>query len=208
MKKLAGLVSAVFLFSGIVPAAGAKIIFTFYGNCLKLAENSLTDQSSQNKIFFEAKAAVLIHRNFYVWASHGVFPLRDSWTGWESKNSFDKDISVDRTLSKRIVAGGLGCFAGYLEQSQMAVRAEVGICGVTNTIDSSISDIGMNALIRSEQARQAGIGLQGNLAFTYGLYKNLFAEIAVGYTYAADTVDDVRSSLGGLQAALGLGIQL
>ena len=208
MKKSLCLGFVIFLTSGFVSAAGGKVILNLYGNCLSLSANSFTNQDKQYKVFFEGKAAFVIHRNLYVWASHGYFPLRDSWTGWESKNSFEKDLKVERTLAKRVISGGCGFFAGYFEQNQYTVRAEIGICSITNAIDSTSRDIDTTQFLRTEKARQAGIGIRGNLAFTYGLYRNIFGEISVGYMYAADKIDDVRSNLGGFHLALGLGIQL
>jgi hypothetical protein len=208
MKKLAGLVVAVFLFSGIVSAAGGRFIFNLYSNYLNLPANSFTNQASQKKIFFEAKAAVAISGNIYLWASHGYFPLRDSWTGWDSKSSFAKDILAERTLTKRIISGGCGLYVGYFEKNQFAVRTEIGICSIANDIDTTISSIATTEFIRSEESRQSGIGARGNLAFTYGLYRNIFVEAAISYLYASDKIGGVRSNLGGFQLALGLGIQL
>jgi hypothetical protein len=207
MKKSLGFVCTVFLTSSLAFAAGEKFIFSLYGNCLNLAENSFTDQASQNKVFFEAKAAVAVKGNLYLWASHGYFPLRDNWTGWDSKRSFAKDIHVERTLGKKIVSGGLGYYAGYLQQNQYAVRAEIGVCSIRNDIESTISDINTAEFLRTEAGRQTGIGARGNLAVTYGLYQNVFAEIAAGFMYASDKIDDVRSNLGGFHLAVGLGIQ-
>jgi hypothetical protein len=208
MKKSLCLVLLVFLISGSVFAAGKKIIFNVYGDCLSLAKNNFTGQDSQYRIFFEAKAAVAVRGNFYLWASHGYFPIRDDRTGWNSKDSFDKDISVERTLAKRIISGGIGYFAGYFEKNQFAMRAEVGACSITNTIDTTTSSLSTNKLLLSETAKQAGIGLRGNLAVTYGLYKNVFAELAGGYMYVTDKIDDVRTNLGGWHLELGFGINL
>lgn len=208
MKKSLGVVLLLCLFSTSAFAAGGKLIFNLYGNCMDLPANNYTGQESQFKVFFEAKAAYLLAGNLYVWASHGYFPLNESWADWSSKNAFAQDINVERTVGKRIIAGGFGFFAGYLREQQLAVRLEAGVCSIANTIDKSTSDIITNALIRSETVRQAGIGLRANLAFTYGLYKNVFAELAVGYMHAAATVDTISSSLGGWHLQMGLGINL
>jgi hypothetical protein len=208
MKKLAGLVFAVFLFSGVVSAANGRFIFNLYSNYLSLPANSFTNQASQQKVFLEAKAAVAVSGNIYLWASHGYFPLRDSWTGWESKGSFAKDISTERTLAKRIISGGFGAFMGFFEQSQFAIRTEIGVCSVRNKIDSTVSSIATSGFIRSEESRQSGVGIRGNLAFTYGIYKSIFTELSGGYMYAPATIAGVRNNLGGFHLALGLGIQL
>ena len=62
--------------------------------------------------------------------------------------------------------------------------------------------------IRSEEASQWGLGGRANLSFTYGLYKSIFAEASLGFMYAPDKIDGVRSNLGGFHLALGLGMQL
>lgn len=208
MKKSLCLVLLVFLITGSVYAAGGKIIFNVYGDFLSMGKNNFTGQEKQSKIYFEAKAAVKFWRNLYLWGSHGYFPIRENWTGWNSKNSFAKDISVERTLGKRIVSGGCGFFAGFFEKEQFAARAEIGVCSITNDIDTATSRLDTDQLILNQTARQAAIGLRGNLSFTYGLYKNLFAELSGGYMYVSDKIDDVRTNLGGWHLQLGFGINL
>lgn len=208
MKKSLCLVFVVLLTSGFAFAAGGKLIFNLYGNFMDLPVNNYTGQASQYKIFFEAKAAYAISGNTYLWASHGYFPLRDSWAGWNSKNSFVSDIQVERTLGKKIISGGCGFFAGYLEKDQIAVRGEIGICAIDNDIVTTTSKTDTNAFLYDETAKQAGIGVRGNLAFTYGFYKNIFGELSVGYMYASDKIDNVRTNLGGFHLQLGLGINL
>ena len=203
MKKLVGVVFAVILFSGLVSASDGRFIFNVYSNYMSLPANSFTGQASRQKVFFEAKAAVAVSGNVYLWASHGYFPLRDSWTGWESKNSFAKDINTERTLAKRIIAGGGGVYMGFFEPNQFAIRMELGICSISNKIDSTVSRLATSAFIRSEESRQSAIGVRGNLSFTYGFYKNIFAELSGGYMYAPDKIDTVRNNLGGFHLALG-----
>lgn len=208
MKKLAGLVLALILFSGIVSASERRFIFNLYSNYLSLPANSFTSQDSRQKLFLEAKAAVAFSGNLYLWASHGYFPVRDSWTGWDSKGSFAQDISTERTLGKRIIAGGCGVYMGFFEPNQFAIRTELGICRITNRIDATVSSIATSAFIRSEESRQSAIGVRGNLAFTYGFFKNVFAELSGGYMYASAKTGTVRNNLGGFHLSLGLGIQL
>lgn len=208
MKKLMVLVLAVLLFAGTVSAASGKLILNLYGTALNVAKNNFTNQSSRAKAFFEAKAAYAVSANLYVWASHGYFPMRDSWKGWEKKSSFEQDIAIERTLSKRVVSGGCGFFIGYFEPGEFAVRVEAGVCSIANAIDSTVSFIATDDFVRSEESRQSGLGGRGNLSFTYGLHKSIFAEASLGFMYAPDTIDGVRSNLGGFHLALGLGIQL
>jgi len=208
MKKLMVLVFAVFLLTNTVAAARGKAILNLYGTTLSVAANSFTNQDSRYKVFPEIKAAFPISGNLYLWVSHGYAPLRDSWKDWDKKSSFAADVSMERTVAKRVVAGGCGFFIGYFEPGEFAVRVEAGLCSIANAIDLKISDIDTEQLIRTASARQWGLGARSNLAFTYGLYKNIFAEVSLGYMYAADTIDSVRSKLGGFHLALGLGMQL
>jgi hypothetical protein len=208
MKKLMVLVFAVFLLTNTVAAARGKAILNLYGTTLSVAANSFTNQDSRYKVFPEIKVAYPISGNLYLWASHGYAPLRDSWKSWDKKSSFTEDITVERTVAKRVVAGGCGFFIGYFEPGQFALRVEAGLCSIANAIDLEVSAIDTEQLIRTVSARQSGLGARGGLAFTYGLYKNIFAEASLGYMYAAETIDSVRSKLGGFNLALGLGIQL
>jgi hypothetical protein len=208
MKKLMVLVLATFLFAATAPAARGKLILNAYGTCLDLPANSFTAQQSQYKVFAEGKASYLVWRNLYVWASYGYFPLRDGWSGWSSKAVFAQDLDYARTLGKRMASGGVGYLVGFLEPAQFAVRGEVGVSSVANAIVTDVSRIASGQPLRSDEARQSGIGLRLNLSVDYGLYKNVFAEISGGYTWAGDTIDTVSSKLGGLHLALGLGIVL
>jgi hypothetical protein len=208
MKKLLSLFVVVFLVSGSLFAAGGKIIFNVYADGLSMPINNLTGQASQYKVYFEAKAAVEIWQNLYLWASHGYLTTNENWTGWSSKDSFEQDIRVERQLAKRIVSGGVGYFIGYFEKDHFAVRADVGICSITNSTDKTTSDINTNEFLHAETAKQGAIGARGNLAFTYGIYKNIFAELSGGYMYVFDKIDDVRTNLGGWHLQLGLGINL
>ncbi len=207
MKKLLALVFAVLLSAGALSASNGRAILNLYGTALNVAENRFTGQEGGNKIYFEVKAAYAISGNIYLWASHGQFPIRDSWQSWERKGSFSPDALVERKLGKRVIAGGGGIFIGYFEPGQFAIRAEAGVCHIANDIDAEVSSIASGQLIRSLENRQRGIGARGGLAVTYGLYRSVFAEATAGYTYAPDTIDGVRSNLGGFHLALGLGIQ-
>ncbi len=208
MKKLTALVFIALLSAGTLSAAGGRAILNLYGTALNVAENKFTGQEGGNKIYFEVKAAYAVSGNLYLWASHGQFPLRDSWQSWERKSSFAPDALVERKLGKRVIAGGGGLFIGYFEPGYFAVRAEAGVCHIANDIDAAVSSIATGQFIRSVEGRQRGIGARGGLAVTYGLFRSIFAEASAGYMYASDKIDGVRSNLGGLHLALGLGIQL
>jgi len=208
MKRIVLSISTILLFAGVATASDTKFIFTLHGNYLNVADNTFTSQTGKKKIYAEGKAAVTIYQNLYLWGSYGTFPIHDTLSKWSSKGAFDADISVARVVEKRIFSGGVGFFIGYLEQEEISVMAEIGVCSITNFIDSTSTNINSNAIIQSEEAKQTGVGLRGNFGVTYGFFKNLFAEISIGYMYSADTIDSVRSKLGGLHYGLGIGIRL
>lgn len=208
MKKLLVLVLLALFSTAALSASSGRAILNLYGTGLKVAQNNFTEQVRRDKAYFEVKAAVAFSGNLYLWASHGYFPMRDSWKAWENKGSFDPDLNVERRLGKRIIAGGCGYYMGYFEPGQFAIRAEAGVCHIANDIDTTSSSIATAETVLAEKARQRGIGVRANLGFTYGFFRSVFAEASLGYLYAADKIDGVRSNLGGFQVALGLGIQL
>jgi hypothetical protein len=208
MKKSLSLVFFLILICGSLFPADGRIIFNIYGDGINVPENDFTDQESLYKVFFEAKAAVKVWTNLYGWASYGYLPIHEEWTGWNSKNSFEKDIQVERRLGKRVISGGLGYYAGFLQKDQFAVRLDVGVCSITNRVEKETSALDTRRLLISETAQQSALGLRGTLAFTYGFYKNFFAELSGGYLYAVDTIDDVKTNLGGWVLQVGLGINL
>ncbi len=207
MKRMVLSLGAILLFAGALTASETKFIFTLQTNYLNVANNAFTSQTGKKKIYAEGKAAVTIYQNLYLWGSYGAFPIHDTLTQWSSKAAFDADISIARVLEKRVISGGIGFFIGYLEPQELSVKTEIGVCSITNVIDWTFTNIVTDTIVKSDEAKQAGVGLRGNLGVTYGLFKNLFAEISIGYMYSADTINGVKSKLGGLHYGLGLGIR-
>jgi hypothetical protein len=208
MKRLMISVCFVFLFTGGLLFSESKFFFTVQSDYFQITKNNYTGQSGKKKVFIEGKAAVRLFGNFYGWGSYGFFPIKDSWTEWSGKNVFEKDVNVDRTLKKRVFSLGAGYFIGFFEPNEFAVKTEIGICSITNIIDSSYSYISSKAPIRSTNGRQSGIGLRTNLGVTYGLLKNVFGEVAMSFMIVSDTKDSVKSNLGGFSLSAGLGIVL
>lgn len=208
MKKVCFFIAMIFVFSCALSADGTKFTFTIHGNYLQVPENSFLQQVKQKKACPEGKISVTVFRNFYVWGSYGTFPVHDSWTKWSNKGAFEKDIEVDRVLKKNIYSAGLGFFAGYIEQNAVALKIELGICAINNSIDSSFIEIASRELIASKMEKQSGVGIRGNFGITYGFYKNLFTEISLGYMYASVKPNNTRINLGGFQFSVGLGIKL
>jgi hypothetical protein len=208
MKKRVLSIFIILFFSAVLLAAETKFILTLHGNYFETVANTFTSQTKKAEFFAEGKAAITVSRNLYIWGSYGTFPIDDNWTEWSNKSAFETDINVGRVLHKKILSGGLGYFIGYFKPGEFAIKAEAGICSITNNIGVTYTNSNSQTEIRSESEKQSGIGITANLGVTYGFYKSFFAEISGGYAYAGNKKDSVTSSLGGFCLSLGLGIEL
>jgi len=197
----------IFLLSASVQAAGAKLTFTVYGNYFSIADAAYKAKYKSSAFFPEAKATLSFSGNFYLWASYGLFSANYQWTEWSNKGVIEADVAGESIIDKRIVSGGLGFFIGYLEKSQFGVRFELGACNIVNDIEDTKLMIGSNAFVSRELDKQSGTGFRINLGVTYGLTKNLFSEIAIGYLLANDKIDGNRINLGGFRTSVGLGFR-
>jgi hypothetical protein len=144
---------------------------------------------------------------FIYGGSYGFFPDQYKWTEWSNKGVVEADIAGKRTVDKRIISGGVGFFVGYIKRNEFAVKAEAGICRITNAIESIRNIIATGELIDSGDEKQTGTGIRGTLGVTYGLYKKLYSELSFCYMYASDKVNDKRVNLGGIQLSVGLGLR-
>jgi len=206
MKRVLLLIVVIVLFSGILSASGTKFTLTIYGNYLTIEDDDFKEKYGGKKFFPEAKVSVTVFGNFYLWGSYGFFPSRYNWTEWSNKGIVLPDIEGESTADKRIISGGVGFFAGYIEPGNFSIKVELGICSITNAIESTRNFIDTKEFIDSLEEKQSGTGIRGRFGVTYGLYKKLFSELSLSYMYAADKVDDKRINLGGMQVSIGLGL--
>lgn len=203
MKKTFTLILIIFCFSILAPAKTFTI--TVHGNYFLTADPDISSFYGKKKYFPEGKIAIKITGNFFVWGSYAAFSSGNSGSKWSHKGLEVADIEVKDTLDKAIISGGLGYYVGLIEKGEFAVKIELGACKISNTEETVSSKIAGGSVLASEERTNSGIGIRGNLGITYGLYKNLFAEIAGGYLYASTKVDDYTINLGGLRFSLGLG---
>lgn len=207
MKRVLLLIMVIFLLSASLQAAGAKLTFTVYGNYFSVADSAFKDKYKSSAFFPEAKATLSFSGNLYLWASYGMFSADYTWTEWSSKAVITADVAGKSVVDKRIMAGGLGFFMGYLDKSQFGVRFELGACSIINDIEDTKTIISSNAFVSSVQDKQSGVGIRANLGITFGLTKNLFSEVAFGYLWAMDKVNDNSINLGGFRSSVGLGLR-
>lgn len=208
MKRVLLLTMVIFLLSASVHAAGAKLTFTVYGNYFSIADAAYKAKYKSTAFFPEAKATLNFSGNLYLWASYGMFSANYKWTEWSNKGVIEADVAGESIADKRIMAGGLGIFVGYLDKSQFGIRFELGACKIINDIEDTRTVISSKAFVSSVEDKQSGFGLRANFGVTYGITKHLFSEIAIGYLWASDKVNNNRINLGGFRTSVGLGLRL
>ena len=204
MKRKLILILVIFLSSVFISAQ--SVILSVSGNRISIADSE--DEALYGGIgyFPEGKIAFRLKGNVYLWGSLGFFSTRYDWQEWSNKGVVAADVQGENVLDKLIISGGLGYYMGFLRKSDFSIRFELGVCRITNSIELSKNMIQTNEPVSAEEQKEAGLGIRGNVGVTYGIYKNLFAEVTGGYLLATDKVGDKRVKLGGLQLTMGLGI--
>lgn len=205
MKKILILVLVIFTFS--VLAAGESIMITVHGNYFIAADDNFAQSYGEKKYFPEGKIALKLSGNFYLWGSYGLLSTGKSWDKWSHKNVESADLDARDNLDKTIISGGLGYYMGYIEKNELAIKIELGACKITNNQDYTDTEKSSGSVVNREESQVSGLGARGNLGITYGIFKNIFAEISFGYLLALDKVDEQNIKLGGFRAALGLGLR-
>lgn len=204
MKRKLILILVIFLSS--VFASAQNVILSVSGNRISIADSEDEALYGGTRYFPEGKIALRLKGNFYLWGSLGFFSTRYDWQEWSNKGVVAADVQGENVLDKLIISGGLGYYMGFLRKNDISIKLEVGVCRISNSIELSKSMIQTSETISVEEQKEAGIGIRGNLGVTYGIYKNLFAEVTGGYLFATDKVDDKRVKLGGFQLTMGLGL--
>lgn len=204
MKRKVILILAIFLSSVFISAQ--NVILSASGNRISIADSEDKALYGGTGYFPEGKIAFRLTGNFYLWGSLGFFTARYDWQEWSNKGVIAADVQGKNVLNKLIISGGLGYYLGFLRKNDISVKFEIGACRITNSIELSKNMIATNESVSVEKQKEAGIGIRGNVGVTYGIYKNLFAEVTGGYLFATDKVDDKRVKLGGLQLTMGLGL--
>lgn len=205
MKRVAIFVLGLVLFA-MVATAEHRFMFTVNGNYLTFADDYYRDEFGKAKIFPEGKIAMRFSGNFYLWGSYGYLSTSQGWQDWSSKGVFNRDLDCKIVMDKHIISGGLGFFAGYIRPHDFSVQLELGVCKITNNVETTKNYIDSNESYFHEKRRESGIGARGNIGITYGLIKSFYAEAVCGYLYATDKIDGDRFFLGGLRLSLGIGV--
>jgi len=204
MKRKLILILAILLCSLFTPAQ--NVIMTISGNRMSIADSEDKTLYGGTGYFPEGKIALRFKGNIYLWGSLGFFSTHYDWQEWSNKGVVAADVQGKNVLDKLIISGGLGYYMGFLRKSDFSIKVEAGVCRITNTIGINKNMIRTSEPVSVEEQKEAGIGIRGNLGVTYGLYKNLFAEVTGGYLFATDKVSNKKVKLGGFQLTMGLGL--
>lgn len=204
MKRKLILVLIIFLNS--VFTSAQNVILSVSGNRISIADSEDEALYGGTRYFPEGKIALRLKGNIYLWGSLGFFSTQYDWQEWSNKGVIAADVQGENVLDKLIISGGLGYYVGFLRKDDISIKFEAGVCRITNSIELSKNMIRTKETVSVEQQKEAGLGIRGNLGITYGLYKNLFAEVTGGYLFATDKVDDKKIKLGGFQLTMGLGL--
>jgi len=204
MKRKLIVILVIFLSS--VSISAQNVILSVSGSRISIADTEDKALYGGTGYFPEGKLAFRLKGNFYLWGSLGFFSTRYDWQEWSNKGVVAADVQGKNVLDKLIISGGLGYYLGFLRQNDISIKFELGVCRISNSIELSKNMIATNESVSVEHQKEAGIGIRGSVGVTYGIYKNLFAEVTGGYLFATDKVDDKRVKLGGLQLTMGLGL--
>lgn len=203
MKKMLFLILMIFSFSVLVPAK--TILITVTGNYFDIADADYADLYGDKQYFPEGKLALRVIGNFYLWGSYGTFSTSYSEDKWSHKAVEEADLEFKSAVGKEIISGGLGYYAGYIKKNEISVKLEIGLCKITNNYKLTDTEIMSGTIKSSEERKESGIGVRGNISGTYGLLKNVFGELSFGYLYAVDKVEDIKINLGGFRVSVGIG---
>ncbi len=205
MKKTFVFILLILLTSVFVFAENFMV--TLYCDFLSVADTGYKEEYGGRKFFPEVQIAFRIKGNIYLWGSCGFLPARDSWNEWSNKGVVESDVEVKNTSKKIFFSGGLGYYVGYIAKNDIAIKAELGFCSTIHSIEIAANQTTTNELLRSEESKDSGIGIKGNLGVTYGILKNVFAEASIGYLYVWSKVNDEIINAGGFRLAIGLGMK-
>jgi hypothetical protein len=200
------LIFTLVVFLGSVFISAQNVMLSVSGNRISIADPDDKTLYGGSSYFPEGKLAFRIKGNFYLWGSLGFFSTRYNWEEWSNKGVIEADVDGKNVLDKLIISGGLGYYVGFLRKNDITIKFEAGVCRITNSIKLTKNMMPTNETVSAEEQKESGIGIRGNLGITYGIHKNLFAEVTAGYLFAADKVDDQRIKLGGFQLTMGLGL--
>jgi hypothetical protein len=181
--------------------------FTLYGNYFSVADKDYKKEYGGKKYFPEAKLSLRIRGNIYIWGSFGYLPASYTLDDWSNKGAVDPDVVVKHSSDKMFFGGGLGYWVGYFAPHDFSIKFEIGACGTYNTIKMAATKTTTDEVLRTDKSSEIGIGITTNLGVTYGLLKNVYSELSLGYMYVWDQRTAKVINAGGFRLSIGLGMK-
>lgn len=184
---------------------------TLKGAYIVSEDDAYIDQFEKTKYAPEGEIEIRFYRNLYVWGSYSLVNGSNEWSEWSSKSLVDPDFRWEIASSKHLVSFGLGYFFGLTEPGEIAIKLEAGVCLIINNETSDKYQVATETVVDTITDNVTHVGAIGELGATYGLWKSLFAEASVSYSYSTEKrlVDDeeTRIQLGGLKLTVGVGFK-
>lgn len=206
MKKTLLFVALILMTSVFVSAKDFTV--TLYGDYFSVADAGYKETYGGEKFFPEFKIAYRFTGNFYLWGSCGYLPASFKWDKWSNKGVVLADLKMKNASNKLFLSTGVGYWIGYVDQGQLAVRLEMGLCSTHNSIEITENNILTQNITVTSESKKWGIGLRSNFGISYGLTKTLFSEASIGYMYVWAKEDKETINAGGLRLALGFGLKI
>ena len=207
IKQTTFLALLVLLLASSVTLSAKSFTIVIGGNYLSIADEDFENNYGKKQYFPEGKLTLRFSGNLYLWGSYGWLRDQYTWVEWSNKGVPLADVDGKSVVNKTVIAGGLGFYVGYLKPAQFAIKMEAGIASIKDDVENTKVLMTTNELLNQDDSKFSGIGYKASLGVTYGLFKNVFAELTLGYLHASDKVGDDTIKLGGLRASLGLGLQ-
>lgn len=204
MRKALFILWLIWLLS--ITSMAKRVIISIRGNYLSGTDSSYKNLYEGKKYFPEGKIAFSFTGNLYVWANYGLLPASAEWSDWSNKEVIDPDLNVKTKSTKHFMSGGIGFRLGYLNPGEISIKLEAGMCKIRHREITKEYKIGSDKGTERGNRTTSGIGFHVELGVTYGLIKNIFAEISAGYLYATDKINEESVKLGGFKLGLGIGI--
>ncbi|MCK4836957.1 MAG: hypothetical protein KAT17_09975 [Candidatus Aminicenantes bacterium] len=189
------------------PVKRKFLTLTIKGDYMSITDPIFEDQYNSEKYAPEGEIQVRISGNLYLWGSYALVTARREWFEWSSKALVNPDFQWENTLKKHHYSLGAGYFIGLSEPGEFCINFQLGISFITNNDLSEKYQISSQTISDSISEKETDIGVTGELGISYCFWRNLFAEISIGYLYATEIIEENREEIGGLRIGLGLGIR-
>lgn len=196
----------------IKPYKRKTFTLTLKGDYMSIADPDYEDLYGKKKYFPEGEIEIRLLGNGYLWGNYSLVSGKGEWEEWSDKSLIDPDYRLVITSKRHQIAFGIGYFIGLHDPGQLVLRFQLGLCLINHDEVTERFFIATGQTTETSQSLTKKTGGVGELGIDYVLWKNIFAEVSIGYLYATKKVEDedgetVSEEIGGLKIGLGIGIR-